>query len=827
MKHIKLTFLFAVLLSIVGTKVFAYDAYIGNGIYYNFSGDEAEVTSGDYKYSGNVVIPASVTYNGKTYCVTSIGWSAFEGCSSLTSVTIPGSVTSIGDYAFYGCSGLTSVTIPNSVTSIGYCAFYGCSGLTSVTIPNSVTSIGFAAFYGCSGLTSVTIGNSVTSIGDLAFYNCSSLTSITIPESVTNIGEGAFSRTAWFENQSDGLVYAGKFAYKYKGTMPAGTQIIIENGTLGIAGSAFYGCSGLTSVTIPNSVTSIGFAAFDGCSGLTSVTIGNSVTSIGYYAFCECTSLTSITIPNSMTSIGNSAFYSCSSLTSVTIGNSVTTIGNQAFYYCTSLTSVTIPESVTSIGNSAFEDCSALTSVTIGSGVTSIGDRAFYGCNNVKLYVNRGTDALLSVWKYGKDPYETGTLELLPRPTVSMTTSTQTTITYCINNFYPELEYSSNYDEVVGDNEYMIKGLRPQYTQTISLTVNSANNSYSTSTNITTSPISPTVISKDVTASSISVVGSYTEGDARVVSTMLTMDGRDMTGVEGYLHGLNPNTSYNCKYKVVVEYGEGYTYSYEGSSNIRTASLILTTQQPKVITVGNVVVAANSNLDDKETNVGFEWRRTDWTDDFASNTGVAYLYNGTMEGYIRNMYTEKLWKYRPYYESNSGNRYYGDWVGIDPTNTSYFEPTVHTYAQINVQGNRAEVKGYAMRGTDNIVTQGFVYWEAKRAASIPSDATKVTTEKGNIMTATLEDLEYETEYRYVAFAKTSEGETFYGEQQMFTTGEIDPDGIREIKDESLTPALSEGDWYDLSGRKIVNGKLPKGINIIRYSDGTSKKVLIK
>ena len=132
----------------------------------------------------NTVIPNDVT---------TIGSSAFSGCSGLTSVTIPNSVTSIGSSAFNNCSGLTSVTIPNSVTSIDYSAFSGCSGLTSVTIPNSVTKIGFYAFSDCSGLTSVTIPNSVTSIGYGAFSGCSGLTSVTIPNSVTSIGWSAFS----------------------------------------------------------------------------------------------------------------------------------------------------------------------------------------------------------------------------------------------------------------------------------------------------------------------------------------------------------------------------------------------------------------------------------------------------------------------------------------------------------------------------------------------------------------------------------------------------------------------------------------------------------
>ena len=156
MKKISFLFLLTLLSTLTAS---AFDAEI-DGVYYNLNTETKQATvtyMNDYynSYSGSVTIPASVTYNGVTYSVTSIGGGAFFMCSGLTSVTIPNSVTSIGNYAFWGCTGLTEVTIPNSVTYIGEWAFSGCSGLTEVIIPNSVTSIGDFAFSYCTSLTDV------------------------------------------------------------------------------------------------------------------------------------------------------------------------------------------------------------------------------------------------------------------------------------------------------------------------------------------------------------------------------------------------------------------------------------------------------------------------------------------------------------------------------------------------------------------------------------------------------------------------------------------------------------------------------------------------
>ena len=177
--------------------------------------------------------------------------------TEIINLVIPDGVSSIGDFTFRNCTSLNSVIIPNSVTSIGECAFDVCSSLTSVNISDGVTRINHSAFFGCGNLTSITIPEGVTSIGGNAFDCCGALSIINIPNSVTSIGDEAFKGTAWYNNQPDGLVYAGKVAYKYKGTMPSNTHITIEEGTLGIGAYAFYQCSGLTSVTIPEGVTNI------------------------------------------------------------------------------------------------------------------------------------------------------------------------------------------------------------------------------------------------------------------------------------------------------------------------------------------------------------------------------------------------------------------------------------------------------------------------------------------------------------------------------------------------------------------------------------------
>ena len=187
--------LFAIICLLGSTSVSAYDFKV-DGIYYEVVSMRdftcKVVNNGTVDcYTGDIEIPATLSYDNTTWTVVGIGDDAFYECRSVTNVTIPNSVTKIGLNAFAWCC-FTSITIPNSVTEIGIMAFYCCASLTDITIPNSVTEIGISTFYGCSSLTSVTLPNSITMISATMFQECSNLTNVTIPNSITMIGDYAF-----------------------------------------------------------------------------------------------------------------------------------------------------------------------------------------------------------------------------------------------------------------------------------------------------------------------------------------------------------------------------------------------------------------------------------------------------------------------------------------------------------------------------------------------------------------------------------------------------------------------------------------------------------
>lgn len=316
----------------VGARADVGDTFESDGLKYCITSETdrtVEVTHGDEHVSGEVIIPALVTWNDTRYAVTAIGNAAFLSCMELTEISIPESVTSIGGSAFMNCFGLKSVTIPPFVTNIEAFAFFYCKGLTEVTIPKSVSFIGEQVFAGCSSMTDIYVED----------------------------GNEYYSSVS-------GVLYDSRQTVLIRCPL-ARRQFAMPLSVTSIGKSAFSGCTGLVWMTIPESVVSIGDNAFSGCSGLTSVTIPESVTSVGNGAFNSCSSLTSVALPNSLTSIGDGLFQSCVQLTAVSLPASVASIGSSAFAGCTGLESVVIPEGVDRLEYGTFMGCGKLSKIVV------------------------------------------------------------------------------------------------------------------------------------------------------------------------------------------------------------------------------------------------------------------------------------------------------------------------------------------------------------------------------------------------------------------------------------------------------------------------------
>ena len=356
-----------------------------SGLYYNItSNSTVEVTYAQWHfntYVGDIVVPATVTYEGVTYTVTAIGEIAFGGCEGqLNSVIVPNTVTTIGESAFASSPHLSLVILPNSIESFGPGAFARCYGLTSLNLPEGFTTISENMFFDCTGLTTIEIPSSVTRIEKSAF-EMSYITHIDIPESVTYIGESAFKSCTRL------------------------TSIDIPDSVTEIGPSAFYYCLELQSARLPETLEVIPESLFERCPSLSAIDIPATVTEIGASAFCY-TGIEEMVIPDAVQSIGDEAFLGCSRLSSITLSSHLGSIDVGVFQDCTALHSITIPQSVVAISRNAFKQ-SGLVSITFEGSIDDIGGAAFSGCTSLRSIVLPTTAHIEDLAFYGCSNLET------------------------------------------------------------------------------------------------------------------------------------------------------------------------------------------------------------------------------------------------------------------------------------------------------------------------------------------------------------------------------------------------------------------------------------
>ena len=372
-----------------------------------------------YSYAGYDEIQQLVIASG----VTSISNSAFEGCTSLTTVSIPDDLTSVGLHAFDNTPWLDGQ--PNGVVYVGKVAYKWKGDAAIAAITDGTVSISQGAF-SSAPITSVIIPASVTSIGDFAFYDCQNLTSVIVYATTPP----ALGGSVFEDNAEDPLIYVPEGTEEDYWAAAGWKNYTGYITVIPIKESDDCGNNVTWKLTaIPNNyiLTISGTGDMDGHpwetykSDITTVVIGDGVTSIGDFAFEGCTSLTTVSIPASVTSVGSNAFDNTPWLEDqpddvvyvgkvayqwkggaaiATIADGTVSISPYAFSSA-QITSVSIPASVTSIGDLAFNSCHNLTSVIIPASVTSIGDYAFLSCTKLEsVYVLPTTPPTI-----GSDPF--------------------------------------------------------------------------------------------------------------------------------------------------------------------------------------------------------------------------------------------------------------------------------------------------------------------------------------------------------------------------------------------------------------------------------------
>lgn len=386
------------LLTLSGVLVSAITA-AAQSFTYTVENSKTTITGFSAEPSGAVVVPS--TLGG--YAVTEVGRAAFKDRTGITAIsfTSGASITKLGAMAFHGCTGLTSISLPSGATTLPAGLLKGCSSLTSVTIPGTVTAIGPMAFAGCGNLASLALPSALTSLGESVFTDCRSLTALTIPSGVTTIPAQLCSGCSSLSSIS----FAGNVASIGANAFHACSALTtfnLPNSVTTVGTGAFSGCSALAGLGFGTGLTSMADLAFHGCDSLAtfSVASGNPVFSSSNGVLFTAAQTTLLrcppamtgdyTIPSGVNALGEGAFANCGNLTSIQLPAALANIANDAFYYASSLTSPPLTSSVTAIGAWAYAGLKKLGSLTIPNTVSNLGSDAFHSASSLEWVIFTG-----------------------------------------------------------------------------------------------------------------------------------------------------------------------------------------------------------------------------------------------------------------------------------------------------------------------------------------------------------------------------------------------------------------------------------------------------
>lgn len=749
--------------------------------------------------------------NLKNWCNIDITWKITDHLFSLElnganieQLKIPDDVEQINEYAF-NYTDIERLIVPKNINEIPREAFLGCSNMEYAELNSK--KIGYRAFEGCSKLAEVYIKDQIKETEYSSFIGCTSLKKVRIDDIAS------WCNINFKSEDSNPLFYAKSLAIGTNDIkdlqIPEGIKRInpysfingdfehinIPNSVDSIKGCAFAGCSNIKEIKFPNKLSYIGYGAFEDCVNLANIVITPNIKEIREKAFKNCTSIKgSIVIPQAVAFIEGEAFantglkyvYLFAKLESDIISyktfpeNSIIYVpekyaqyyGNNNYIY--NLDKEEVSQTRITLSSTKYFE---LTNVTLeGKQIQINHDRKFEISSLVpaKEYNISIKGTINGENIEGDIMIET----LKPELDLQLISATNTKLKVkgirkgdmtVVKEYFSDpnngKEYGEGYD-YNGWRGIIVEGFYPGEYVDITYTIQTKDgSSFSITRWFETKRIDITATTKS-TGTSCELIGKNNNIDATIISSGFEESKSDRLKITG----LDPNTTYQRRYYLTTKEG-GTIYQ---NISFTTKALQLETLQPKGVTNTCSIVSANSNIDDDETTAGFQWIKYDAPSSLKPNEGYATVYNGTLEGYIKNLQTTSYYKVRAFYKSQSDKYYYGDWVTFDPSDFSYFEPTVHTYNNVEVKNNSAILRGVALQGSDDITEQGFEYWSEKPSthlAKAEAQDRHIVYATGQRMEAEIKNLASNAVYYYRAFAKTSKNIT-YGETLQFEVPDV-------------------------------------------------------